>query len=133
MLQTITRLLRAYVPCESVTLSTSTVTVTAMSLLTLIDEARLTAPYQPTGSFVSTLRALVEPALGLVGERLGPLDVAGGLAEGGDAVAAPVGGVQHAAGEGLDRVLGRPPRRQPDHMFQVECGDHHQHAADERQ
>lgn len=40
-----------------------TVTVTAVGMLTLIDEARLVSPFQPTGTLVSTLRGLVEPAL----------------------------------------------------------------------
>lgn len=39
------------------------VRITAATLTTWVDEARLTAPYQPTGTMVSTLRALVEPAL----------------------------------------------------------------------
>lgn len=39
------------------------VRVTASSLLTWIDEARLTAPLQPSGTIVSTLRHLIEPAL----------------------------------------------------------------------
>lgn len=42
------------------------VTVTALGLLTLIDEARLIAPYQPSGTLASTLRGLVEPALTVV-------------------------------------------------------------------
>jgi len=43
-----------------------TVNVTATGLLTLIDEARLVSPYQPTGTLVSTLRGLIEPALTVV-------------------------------------------------------------------
>lgn len=39
------------------------VRVTAVGLLRLIDEARLISPYQPTGTLVSTLRGLLEPAL----------------------------------------------------------------------
>jgi Domain of unknown function (DUF5047) len=39
------------------------VNVEAVGLLTLIDEARLVSPYQPSGTLVSTLRGLVEPAL----------------------------------------------------------------------
>lgn len=39
------------------------VEVTAVGLLSLIDEARLVSPFQPTGTLVSTLRALIEPAL----------------------------------------------------------------------
>ena len=40
-----------------------TVTVEAVGQLGLIDEARFVAPFQPTGTFTTTLRALVEPAL----------------------------------------------------------------------
>lgn len=40
-----------------------TVTVQAEGLLTLVDEAKFAAPFQPSGTFVSTVRALVEPAL----------------------------------------------------------------------
>lgn len=39
------------------------VLVDARGLLHLVDEARLVSPYQPTGTFESTLRGLVEPAL----------------------------------------------------------------------
>lgn len=42
------------------------VEVTAVGLLTLIDEARLVSPFQPSGTLVSTLRGLVEPALTVV-------------------------------------------------------------------
>lgn len=45
--------------------------VTAVGLLELLSEARLISPFQPTGTFVSTLRALIEPALTvLVGAAL---------------------------------------------------------------
>lgn len=40
-----------------------TVAVTATGLLALIDEARFVVPFQPTGTLVSTVRDLVEPAL----------------------------------------------------------------------
>jgi hypothetical protein len=43
-----------------------TITVTAVGLLALVDEARLVAPYQPTGTLLSTIRGLVEPALTVV-------------------------------------------------------------------
>lgn len=43
-----------------------TVTVNTVGLLTYIDEARLVSPFQPTGTLVSTLRALIEPALTVV-------------------------------------------------------------------
>ena len=39
------------------------VSVTAAGLLTLIQEARLISPFQPSGTLVSTLRGLIEPAL----------------------------------------------------------------------
>lgn len=39
------------------------VNVAAVGLLTYLDEARLVAPYQPSGTLVSTLRGLIEPAL----------------------------------------------------------------------
>ncbi|MEV4384396.1 DUF5047 domain-containing protein [Micromonospora sp. NPDC049580] len=44
------------------------VSVTAVGLLSLIDEARLVSPYQPTGTLLSTLRGLVEPALTVVAD-----------------------------------------------------------------
>lgn len=40
-----------------------TVSVSCQGLLTLIDEAKFISAFEPTGTFVSTLRALVEPAL----------------------------------------------------------------------
>jgi hypothetical protein len=40
-----------------------TVTVNAVGLLHLVHEARLVSPFQPTGTLVSSLRGLVEPAL----------------------------------------------------------------------
>lgn len=43
-----------------------TVSVTAVGLLALVDEARLVSPFQPTGTLTSTLRALIEPALTVV-------------------------------------------------------------------
>lgn len=42
------------------------VTVEAVGLTALIDEARFVSPFQPSGTLVSTLRALVEPALTVV-------------------------------------------------------------------
>lgn len=39
------------------------VNVSAEGLLTLVNEARLVSPYQPSGTLISTLRGLVEPAL----------------------------------------------------------------------
>lgn len=39
------------------------VSVTAVGLLALVEEARLVSPYQPSGTLVSTLRGLIEPAL----------------------------------------------------------------------
>jgi hypothetical protein len=41
----------------------TTVTVTLQGLLTLIDEAKFVAPFQPSGTLASTIRSLVEPAL----------------------------------------------------------------------
>jgi hypothetical protein len=40
--------------------------VEALGLLALIEEARLVAPYQPSGTLKSTLRGLLEPALTVV-------------------------------------------------------------------
>lgn len=40
-----------------------TVTVTCAGLLTLIDEAEFISPFQPTGTIMSTVRDLIEPAL----------------------------------------------------------------------
>jgi hypothetical protein len=40
-----------------------TVNVTAVGLLAMVDEARLVAPIQPTGTLGSTLRMLIEPGL----------------------------------------------------------------------
>jgi hypothetical protein len=42
--------------------------VTAVGRLELVNQARLISPFQPTGTFLSTLRALVEPALTVVTE-----------------------------------------------------------------
>lgn len=39
------------------------VNVSAVGMLTLVDEARLVSPFQPSGTLASTLRGLVEPAL----------------------------------------------------------------------
>jgi hypothetical protein len=46
--------------------SGDSVSVSAVGLLTLIDEAKLVSPYQPSGTLVSTLRGLIEPALTVV-------------------------------------------------------------------
>lgn len=43
-----------------------TVSVEAVGLLSLVDEARLVSPYQPSGTLVSTLRGLTEPAVNVV-------------------------------------------------------------------
>lgn len=43
-----------------------TVTVECYGLLWLVAEARLVSPYQPSGTLVSTLRGLIEPALTVV-------------------------------------------------------------------
>jgi hypothetical protein len=42
------------------------VQVEALGLKALVDEAKLVSPYQPSGTLVSTLRGLVEPALTVV-------------------------------------------------------------------
>jgi hypothetical protein len=42
------------------------VQVEALGLLALVEEARLVSPYQPSGTFKSTLRGLIEPALTVV-------------------------------------------------------------------
>jgi hypothetical protein len=54
---------RGWFLTTSSTTEGDTVTVTAQGLLTLIDEARFAAPFQPSGTLVSTIRSLVEPAL----------------------------------------------------------------------
>lgn len=54
---------RGWFVIQDATPSDDQVTVTATGLLTLIDEAKLIAPWQPTGTFGSTLRGLLEPAL----------------------------------------------------------------------
>lgn len=68
-----------------------TVEVEALGLLHIIAEARLTSPFQPTGTFLSTLRDLIEPALtadvtGLVNRNIPNIpaweeDRLGGLSE----------------------------------------------------
>jgi hypothetical protein len=56
-----------------------TIAVECRGLLHLIDEARLVSPYQPTGTVLSTLRGLIEPALTVlnsgVTDRAVPADV----------------------------------------------------------
>jgi hypothetical protein len=57
-----------------------TVTVTAVGLLTLVDEARMVTPYQPTGTLTDTLRGLIEPALTVVVDgQLADRDVPAGI------------------------------------------------------
>lgn len=48
---------------ERVELSGTDIQVTAVGLLALIDEARLVGPFQPTGTLLTALRTLIEPAL----------------------------------------------------------------------
>lgn len=43
-----------------------TVNVEAVGLMHLIEEARFVTPFQPSGTLVSTLRALIEPALTVI-------------------------------------------------------------------
>lgn len=66
-----------YVITDS-SVSGETVSVNAAGLLTLVDEAKFVAPFQPSGTLVSTVRSLVEPALtvsfdGLLADRSVPL------------------------------------------------------------
>lgn len=55
------------------------VTVNAVGLLSLVDEARLVSPYQPSGTLISTLRGLVEPALTVVVQDLTDRSVPSGI------------------------------------------------------
>lgn len=57
---------RGWYLIQDTTTEGDTVTVTAVGLLALVEEARLVSPYQPTGTLVSTLRGLIEPALTVV-------------------------------------------------------------------
>lgn len=57
-----------------------TVSVAALGLLTYIDEARFVAPFQPTGTFLSTIRDLVEPALTVIDGGLEDRAVPGSMA-----------------------------------------------------
>jgi len=54
---------RGWFVVESAEPSGDTVDVEAVGLLALIEEARLVSPLQPSGTLVSTLRDLIEPAL----------------------------------------------------------------------
>lgn len=54
---------RGWFLIQDATVDGDEVQVDAVGLLALVDEARLVSPFQPTGTLVSTLRALVEPAL----------------------------------------------------------------------
>lgn len=56
-----------------------TVSVAAVGLLSMIDEARLVSPYQPSGTLLSTLRGLVEPALTVVTTGLTDRSVPAGI------------------------------------------------------
>lgn len=57
---------RGWFVIEDSTADGDRVTVTAVGLLALVEEARLVSPYQPSGTLLSTLRGLVEPALTVV-------------------------------------------------------------------
>ncbi|SIQ07381.1 DUF5047 domain-containing protein [Micromonospora avicenniae] len=46
------------------------VSVAAVGLLSLVEEARLVSPYQPSGTLFNTLRGLVEPALTVTSDGL---------------------------------------------------------------
>lgn len=54
---------RAELLVWSTSVDGDTVSVEAVGLLALVDEARFTTPYQASGTFQSTIRSLVEPAL----------------------------------------------------------------------
>lgn len=54
---------RGTFPITSSSVGDDEVNVTCEGLLTLVNEARLSAPFQPSGTLSSTARALVEPAL----------------------------------------------------------------------
>ncbi|MDW3849651.1 DUF5047 domain-containing protein [Micromonospora sp. BRA006-A] len=56
-----------------------TITVNAVGLLALVDEARLVSPFQPSGTLTSTLQGLIEPALTVVVEGLSDRAVPGGI------------------------------------------------------
>lgn len=56
-------LTRGWVVVESAVTRGDVVDVTGVGLLSLIEEARLVSPFQPSGTLGSTLRGLVEPAL----------------------------------------------------------------------
>lgn len=57
---------RGWFVVKSTTTEDDTVTVVAVGLLWLVQEARLVSPYQPTGTLFSTLRGLIEPALTVI-------------------------------------------------------------------
>ncbi|MEQ4301597.1 DUF5047 domain-containing protein [Plantactinospora sp. B6F1] len=54
---------RGWFLVQETTTDGDSVTVEAVGLLALIEEARLVSPFQPSGTLAETLRALVEPAL----------------------------------------------------------------------
>jgi Domain of unknown function (DUF5047) len=51
---------------QEVSLDGDAVAVTAVGLLALVDEARLVQSFQPSGTFVTALRQLVEPAVTII-------------------------------------------------------------------
>lgn len=55
---------RGYTLITSSSSDGRSVSVQAQGLLTLIEEARLIVPFEPTGTIKSTIRDLIEPALG---------------------------------------------------------------------
>lgn len=57
----------------------NSVSVSAVGLLALIDEARFVSPYQPSGTLFSTLRGLLEPALTVVNSGLADRSVPSGI------------------------------------------------------
>lgn len=54
---------RGWFLIRETSLDGDSVSVEAVGLLALVDEAKFVSPYQPSGTFVTTLRGLVEPAL----------------------------------------------------------------------
>lgn len=57
---------RGWYVIKSSTAQGDTVNVELVSLLWLIDEARFVSPFQPTGTLISTIQDLLEPALTVV-------------------------------------------------------------------
>lgn len=88
-----------------------TVTINAVGLLALHDEARLIAPFKPTGTVVSCVRKLAEPGL-TVAKHADVVDAAvnTGLAYDDDRLAAIIG---------FARSIGARPQVHPDGYLQI--------------